>query len=110
MPDEYIRRDAAMKAVASQYGACRSPAQNRLLDEIRNKIRRVPSADAAPVVYAQWEEADWREYDAQSGETICYPNAAIACTDCRCAFKKDALWSGNYCPNCGAKMDGGTEK
>lgn len=50
MAEEYIRRDAAMKAVASQYGACRSPAQNRLLDEIRNKIRRVPSADVAEVV------------------------------------------------------------
>lgn len=50
MADEYIRRDAAMKAVASQYGACRSPAQNRMLDEIRNKIRRMPAADVAPVV------------------------------------------------------------
>ena len=49
MADEYIRRDAAMKAVASQYGACRSPAQNRLLDEIRNEIRRVPAADVAEV-------------------------------------------------------------
>jgi hypothetical protein len=49
MADEYIRRDAAMKAVASQYGACRSPAQNRLLDEIRNKIRRMPAADVAEV-------------------------------------------------------------
>lgn len=110
MADEYIRRDAAMKAVASQYGACRSPAQNRLLDEIRNKIRRMPAADVAEVVQGQWEEADWREYNAQSCEAICYPNAAIACTNCLCAFKKDALWSRNYCPGCGAKMDRGTEK
>lgn len=50
MADEYIRRDAAMKAVASQYGACRSPAQNRMIDEIRNKIRRMPAADVAEVV------------------------------------------------------------
>lgn len=50
MADEYIRRDAAMKAVASQYGACRSPAQNRLLDEIRNKIRQMPAANVAEVV------------------------------------------------------------
>lgn len=110
MAEEYIRRDAAMKAVASQYGACRSPAQNRLLDEIRNKIRRVPSADVAEVVQGQWEETDWREYDAQSCETIRYPKAAIVCTNCRCAFKKDALWRRDFCPNCGAKMDGGTEK
>lgn len=47
MADEYIRRDAAMKAVASQYGACRSPAQNRMIDEIRNKIRRMPAANVA---------------------------------------------------------------
>ena len=65
MADEYIRRDAAMKAVASQYGACRSPAQNRMIDEIRNKIRRMPAADVAEVVrckdcrhskYAAWCE------------------------------------------------------
>ena len=46
---DYIRRDAAFRAVSKRYGACRSPAQNRLLDEIRNKIRRMPAADVAPV-------------------------------------------------------------
>lgn len=51
MADEYIRRDAAMKAVASQYGACRSPAQNRMIDEIRNKIRRMPAANVAEVCF-----------------------------------------------------------
>ena len=70
-------------------------------------LAQEPSIDAVPVVYGRWEETDWREYDAQSGETIRYPKAALACTNCRCAFKKDALWSRNYCPNCGAKMDGG---
>lgn len=50
MSDEYIRRDTALRAVTRRYGACRSPAQNRLLDEIRNEIRRAPAADVAPVV------------------------------------------------------------
>ena len=50
MHDEFISREAALKAVASQYGPCRSPAQNRLLDEIIIKIRRIPAADVAEVV------------------------------------------------------------
>lgn len=45
--NDYISREAALKAVASKYGPCRSPAQNRLLDEIRIKIRRIPAADVA---------------------------------------------------------------
>lgn len=74
------------------------------------EIRKLPAADVAEVVPAQWEESDWREYDAQSCETIRYPKAAIVCTNCRCAFKKDALWKRNFCPSCGAKMDGGKRK
>lgn len=72
-------------------------------------VRIFPAADVAGVVQGQWEETDWREYDAQSCETIRYPKAAIVCTNCRCAFKKDALWKRDFCPNCGAKMDGGCE-
>lgn len=67
------------------------------------------AADVAPVVHGEWEAADWREYDANSCEVICYPKDGIACTHCRYVFKKDALWKKNFCPNCGAKMDGGAE-
>ena len=49
---DYIRRDTALRAVTKRYGACRSPAQNRLLDEIRNKIRRMPAADVAELELA----------------------------------------------------------
>ena len=53
MADEYIRRDTALRAVTKRYGACRSPAQNRLLDEIRNEIRGAPAADVAEVVHCR---------------------------------------------------------
>lgn len=97
MPDEYIKREAALMKLM-QDGCSAKNLQS---------ILEMPAADVAEVVFARWEEADWCEYDAQRCETIRYPKAAIVCTNCRCAFKKDALWSRNYCPNCGAKMDGG---
>jgi hypothetical protein len=74
------------------------------------EIRNAPAADVAEVVFARWEESDWREYDDQSCETIRYPKAAIVCTNCRCAFKKDTLWKRNYCPSCGARMSGQKEE
>lgn len=95
---DFIRREDALKVLCNNYAYA-----------AMDVIKRLPAADVAEVVFARWEEADWCEYDAQSCETIRYPKAAIVCTNCRCAFKKDALWSRNYCPNCGAKMDGGCE-
>ena len=100
MENDYIKREDALKAL-------QNPEIFNVTPRLLQIIRELPAADVAPVVHARWEEADWREYDAQSCETICYPKAALACTNCRCAFKKDALWSRNYCPNCWAKMDGG---
>lgn len=108
MPEEYISREAAVKAANEWVSeACMAPVMrvSRLFD----KLAKVPAADVAEVHHARWEEADWHEYDAQSGETIRFPKAAIVCSDCRNAFKKDALWKRNSCPNCGAKMDGAAE-
>ena len=99
MADEYIRRDTALRAVTKRYGACRSPAQNRLLDEIRNEIRGAPAADVAEVVHGQWYMLD----DCA--------NAGVYCSACgrrvqREEFAYKKLRS-KYCPHCGAKMDGG---
>lgn len=103
---DFIRRDDALFALRKAERGGSMTALTRL-ERAYAEIREMPADDVAEVVFARWEEADWREYDAQSCETIRYPKAAIVCTNCRCAFKKDTLWNRNYCPSCGAKMDGG---
>lgn len=100
---DYISRDMAIARLT------KVEVTNRLatMTDAKREIAEMPAADVAPVVHGEWEAADWREYDANSCEVICYPKDGIACTHCRYVFKKDALWKKNFCPNCGAKMDGG---
>lgn len=120
---DYIRRDAAMKAVASQYGACRSPAQNRLLDEIRNEIRRAPAADVAEVVHGTpvtevrtrtivgyHEEIGVLAGDRSTLYRRNMVHADIPYDHCPiCGATLCSRWK-SFCGKCGAKMDGGTEK
>lgn len=70
-------------------------------------IDSFPAANVAPVVHAQWEAVALVEVDSH-GETYRIPNAGLGCSWCMCAFDKNLLWRRSYCPNCGAKMDGGT--
>ena len=105
---DYISREDALFALRKAERGGSMTALTRL-ERAYAEIREMPAANVAEVHHARWEEADWHEYDAQSGETIRFPKAAIVCSDCRNAFKKDALWKRNSCPNCGAKMDGGND-
>lgn len=109
--DDYIKREAALALVRPD-----APEDEKAVVTIatakklvRSIVLRTPAADVAPVVQGEWEAVDRREYDADSCKIICYPKDGIACTHCRYVFKKDALWKKNFCPNCGARMDGGVE-
>lgn len=99
MPEDYISREAALK----DFEACNAGNPNWTPQRVKTLLLRQPAADVAEVYHARWEEADWREYDAQ------IPKAAIVCSDCRNAFKKGSLRIQSFCPACGAKMDGAAE-
>ena len=57
-------------------------------------LNQFPSADVAPVRHGRWGTHSDR------------PDSLI-CSVCNCGFDMWKHDPHNYCPNCGAKMDGG---
>ena len=88
---EYIEREAAEDAAGEAYLKGLNPLW---------ELRDVPAADVAPVVHGRWDDSG--RYTFPSG------NAAVRCTNCGCALTESEyrLNNWNYCPVCGAKMDG----
>lgn len=78
-------------------------AMYRKLCETEIAIGKLPAADVVPVVHGKWIRPHWKNSDY--------------CCDCsECdgeAMHREYQWNkkGIYpiCPNCGAKMDGGTD-
>lgn len=60
-------------------------------DAILQVVKEQPTVDAVPVVHGRWIAQD-------SGRT------RFMCSECK---SKNHHGHENYCPNCGARMDGG---
>lgn len=95
--DEYIKRAVAVKAVLRERKPTNSVAQNRMLSIIQRDLLTMPAADVAPVVHGRWKPG---RFNLETG------NYEEQCTRCR-NFSKE--YGKPYCPNCGAKMDGGDD-
>ena len=55
-------------------------------------VRKAPTVYAVEVVHGRWKEP-YRQY--------------VVCSECGSGYVKyEFIESANYCPNCGAKMDG----
>lgn len=71
------------------------------LGDVTKSIRNAPTvSDVAPIRSGKWE------YDirlSQDGKRWMH---GFACTNCGEFLRKEF----NYCPKCGAKMNGGTDK
>ena len=84
---EYIEREAAIRFLLND-----SPEQvNYSREDAADCIRYMNAADVAPVRHGRW---------IASHDEFCQ------CSLCK--YPVYAAWNAtNYCPNCGAKMDGG---
>lgn len=107
---EYIEREAVINRIkeyaldvydidlddAKQFsGGSRAENYCEGLYEATELIDDAPAADVAPVVHALWGTG---RFNLETG------NYEEQCTRCR-NFSKE--YGKPYCPNCGARMDGG---
>lgn len=98
---ECIEREATIKRIKEVYCVgcnsyngvrCRACGTGDAIDIIED----APAADVAPVVHAEW--------------VVCGDgdNVPWMCSHCgKTTAHKYKVMYGEYCPNCGAKMDGG---
>lgn len=84
---ELIDRQALMDALYEKEYSTLCP-----LDEVSGVVDSIPTVDAAPVVHGRWEMTDYAY--------------TWKCSECGGTYYSS--WA-NYCPHCGAKMDGGAE-
>lgn len=96
---DYIRRDDALFALRKAKRGGSMTALTRL-ERAYAEIREMPAADVAEAVHGKWVHS---RYDRSSGQFD-----VVKCS--RCGLEAYAMAyhvrDGNYCPNCGARMDG----
>lgn len=111
--DKYIDREALvewlkripLKDLSDGRGLCRVIFE----DDFKRAIKKIPKgiiADVAPVRHGRWlhteEPLGWEDVDCMEC-SACHDSWII---EEDCCFDDMPRW--NYCPSCGAKMDGGT--
>ena len=103
---EYIKRDAVHDLVRSltKY-AWASPVRNERrvtvdADDVQFGVDKIPSADVAPVRHGRWVQVivHVETDDGFVDRVEEYCSACHKPNGRRCTY---------FCPNCGAKMDGG---
>ena len=96
---EYIELEVAVKAFNNfDAGRADSPSFTLLRpEEFAEYLYELPTADVAPVVHGQWE----------NGNPICPVCGGNKFKDLDADIWCN--WKPDYCSNCGAKMDGGTD-
>ena len=91
---EYIERSAAIEAAKHAWAKGL---------ELSQYIEALPAADVAPVVHGRWIHSRYEDCSEQF--------ELVKCSQCNHEAYAMAIYvhGGNYCPNCGAKMDGGAD-
>ena len=87
---EYIERDALCKWLHETMSAQTTVVGMAYVRDFWNKVLDIPAADVATVVHGKWVVSSDGYYSY--------------CSECKNEPKNGEMT--DYCPNCGARMDG----
>lgn len=97
--DEYIKREEAIAYIREQSEECQKAFEELggesgiyadAYNDLAEDFYSIPAADVVPVVHGRW---------------VFGGDGCVICSRCNEEESNDN--HRNYCPNCGAKMDGG---
>ena len=94
--DEYIKRQTIMEFPIRKDHCDKEHANKHFIfgiESVLEYIENLPAADVVPVVHGRW--------------IIHTDELGLTCECSVCHI--ETMCDRNYCPNCGAKMDGGAD-
>lgn len=101
MADEYISREAAKVKIREKF----KTLKDRI--EINEVLNAIPAADVQPVRHGRWIEENRRPKSGMFYCSECHRTAYDPQPTRLSGWTKRCRYA--YCPNCGARMDGGEE-
>ena len=93
---EYIKLEDAIKELQNKITYRGEPMPDGYFKFV---LKDIPSADVVEVRHGRWLRVGQGFFDPN--EFLCFE-----CSICRCMLDNHIKVEQNYCPNCGARMDG----
>lgn len=109
MPGDYVKRSDTLQAVGDIHPLDYNG------QGIVERIKAIPAADVVEVRHGRWEQVGILHVeDLNEEDKNCILITSMFCTKCKRYHNEVYLYGSptemvRYCPNCGAKMDGGQE-
>ena len=97
----YIKLKDAINEVLTLRDCSVNSEEKLAFSLVYRKLRELPTADVAEVMHGEWEIGEFNK----TRQIV-----VVECSECNCVLELPMSTYGliyNYCPNCGAKMDGG---
>lgn len=104
---DLISRAAALNAIDCWHIDFNSMDGSKVQTDCWRTIKELPAVDALPVKHGRWKGYNvphWTKRYEENGDPEYKYHAEYVCSICR----RRTIIKENYCPNCGAKMDGDT--